>query len=229
MFENPRIPYLSDDGTIAKGLANSFVKFAESQATVESIEGSSYDDMEVYLVKKAEESLEQYTQQYVSAATIEGKIVPDLTVLTGWFHNEALHTPATTLTLIGNTLLYYFSGKTDYNIEVTNHPLPLTTSDKATASLFTASSAAFVVSYNITFGMAFLVATFVLFLIKERSIKSKHCQFVTGVHTGNFWVSTFVWDFINFLIPSLLILLVLFLFGVEAYSKGTNAGYVNLK
>lgn len=32
----------------------------------------------------------------------------------------------------------------------------------------------------------------------------KHSQIVSGVKWYNFWLSTFTWDFINFLIPALL-------------------------
>ena len=256
--------------------------------------------MMAYLLKKGEESLQIYIQQYQAAVTIEGNLLgyykeslptndhnipydsdpdysnpfhsyPDftnyynnsdsdysnhnnsnpsygsffqrnqkpgdpinsnLTYLTGWFHNEALHTPATTLNLVGNTLLDYFTGKTDYNIEVTNHPLPLTTIPQNEMTLKEAllgnAVSAFIVAFLVTFGMVFLVSTFVLFPIKERIIKAKHSQFVTGVHTVNFWVSTFAWDFINYLIPSLLMLFVFFLYGVDAFSEGTNAGYSNL-
>lgn len=34
----------------------------------------------------------------------------------------------------------------------------------------------FVVSFHTMFGMAFLASSFVLFLIKERATKAKHCQ-----------------------------------------------------
>ena len=52
-----------------------------------------------------------------------------------------------------------------------------------------------------TLGMSFLMASFVVFLIKERTIKSKHAQFVSGAGAFVFWSSTFVWDFISYLIP----------------------------
>jgi len=36
--------------------------------------------------------------------------------------------------------------------------------------------------------------------------KVKHSQIVSGVKGLNFWLSTFSWDFINYMIPSLLVI-----------------------
>lgn len=50
-------------------------------------------------------------------------------------------------------------------------------------------------------------------------------QFVSGVHVVNYWMSTFVWDMFNYLIPVLALLLVYFAFGIEPYYIDGNAGY----
>ena len=70
--------------------------------------------------------------------------------------------------------------------------------------------------------MAFLVATFAVFLVKERVIKSKHIQFVSGVPVFNFWASTFAWDFCNFMIPAILLVIVMAAINIEGYSKDNN-------
>ena len=70
--------------------------------------------------------------------------------------------------------------------------------------------------------MAFLVASFVVFLIKERTTSAKHLQFVSGVHAVNYWFSTFTWDFINFLIPTIFILITFWGFDVDGYVLDGN-------
>ena len=72
--------------------------------------------------------------------------------------------------------------------------------------------------------MAFLVASFVVFLIKERATAAKHLQFVSGVHAFNYWISTFVWDFINFMIPALIIVLIFYAFDISGYIDNGNWG-----
>ena len=49
--------------------------------------------------------------------------------------------------------------------------------------------------------------------------KIKHSQIVSGVKWYNFWMSTFTWDFINYLIPSLLTVLLFAIAKVESFSS----------
>ena len=65
-------------------------------------------------------------------------------------------------------------------------------------------------------------------MLQERQTSSKHIQFVSGVHTVNYWFSTFVWDFLNFMIPTVVIIIILSAFQVEAYTADNNVGYVNI-
>ena len=84
----------------------------------------------------------------------------------------------------------------------------------------------FFFSFNflVSFGMAFLVGTFVVLPIKERVTQSKHLQYVSGVHTVTYWLSSFFWDFINYLIPAGLLLVIFGAFGVEAFVINGNLG-----
>ena len=68
------------------------------------------------------------------------------------------------------------------------------------------------------FGMAFLASSFVVFLVQERTNKAKHVQFVSGVDPISYWSSAYTWDLINFLIAALLILVLVAVFNVPAYS-----------
>ena len=63
----------------------------------------------------------------------------------------------------------YFAGNDDYSIETTNHPLPLPASFKADSDLQDGASVAFTINLLLGFGMAFMIATFVVFLIRVRT------------------------------------------------------------
>lgn len=52
------------------------------------------------------------------------------------------------------------------------------------------------------------MASFAVFVIKERVTKAKHLQFLSGAGGLNFWLSTFVWDFFHYLLCCLLIIAV---------------------
>ncbi|KAG1667013.1 ATP-binding cassette sub-family A member 17 [Nymphon striatum] len=80
------------------------------------------------------------------------------------------------------------------------------------------------VAQQIMIGMAFLSASFVVFLVKEKAIRMKHLQVVSGVNLVTFWVTAFMWDFVNFIIPSIVMLLMFFVFNIEDYTGASVQG-----
>ena len=45
--------------------------------------------------------------------------------------------------------------------------------------------------------MSFVPASFVLFLVYEKSIKAKHLQFVSGIYRVVYWVANYIWDMVS--------------------------------
>lgn len=78
----------------------------------------------------------------------------------------------------------------------------------------------FNLAFNIGFAMAFVTAMFVMFYIKERVTRAKLLQFVSGVNKFIFWITSFVIDYVIFILISLLFIGIL-----AAYQK---AGYSTL-
>ena len=58
------------------------------------------------------------------------------------------------------------------------------------------SSINLAVAMFVLFAMAFVPASFVVFLIAERTSKAKHLQVVSGVNPTVYWVSNFCWDMV---------------------------------
>lgn len=50
---------------------------------------------------------------------------------------------------------------------------------------------------GVIFSMSFVPASFVIFLVEERSSKAKHLQFVSGVKPVTFWVASYTWDMVR--------------------------------
>jgi len=76
--------------------------------------------------------------------------------------------------------------------------------------------------------MAFLVATFIVFVVSERAVKAKQAQFIAGIGATNFWLSTFLWDAMCFIIPSILIIVVVEAFQTGGYSDKDVVGLEQL-
>uniref|UniRef100_A0A7N4NZL8 ABC transporter domain-containing protein n=1 Tax=Sarcophilus harrisii TaxID=9305 RepID=A0A7N4NZL8_SARHA len=136
----------------------------------------------------------------------------DRTLITALFNNQAYHSPAAALALVDNILLMSRVG-TRASIQVSNKPQPRS-----------AIKAARETYHNLFFGMAALASSFCLLTVTERIIKAKHLQFVSGVRIINFWLSAFLWDLFNFIIPCLLLLFS----GVKAFVDNYHAADVLL-
>ena len=54
-----------------------------------------------------------------------------------------------------------------------------------------------VIAIFVIIAMSFVPASFVVFLVSERSSKAKHLQFVSGVDPVIYWLSNYVWDLVS--------------------------------
>ena len=68
----------------------------------------------------------------------------------------------------------------------------------------------------------------VLWLLHERSLNLPLSQVVSGVGPLVFWLGNLMWDYVNFLLPSLLLLVVFAVYGTEAYVEDGRLGLVAL-
>ena len=75
----------------------------------------------------------------------------------------------------------------------------------------------FIFAYCLTFGLAFLVATFAILPLKERANGAKHSQFTSGLSAATYWLTSFFWDLINFSLPALCIIGIIKAFDIDAY------------
>lgn len=136
--------------------------------------------------------------------------------IVGLFNNQPYHIPPLAVNLISNTLLKYYTNL-DSKITVINHPLPRNLKEKLNDLIGPKDMAGFNVASGLTFGFSFLIASFAVFLIKEKSSDSKHLQYLSGCNSYTFWTSALIWDVFNYmvsiaLVPILLkVVLILFL------------------
>lgn len=125
-------------------------------------------DVSDYIVERAKDSLDSYGREYMVAASFEGTDPATHNqsfIATAFFNNQPFHAISISLSVMGNALLQLFSGSS-YTITTYNHPLPRTDNDRIEDELTTAAATATTVSIMMIFGMSFLVATFIVFLIK---------------------------------------------------------------
>ena len=172
-------------------------------------------DIIKYLLMEGRDSIGSYNLRFMTGAYFNPVDNSSFTA-TAFFNDQAFHSPAISLLTLANALLRYVTNNTNYFLHVINHPLPRTEHVKVNDEM-TDETTGFTVAFNIVFGMAFLASSFTLFLIKERATKAKHQQFVSGVSMFTFWIATFAWDMINFMMPAVCLLITLWAFNITAF------------
>ncbi|XP_046356672.2 phospholipid-transporting ATPase ABCA3-like [Haliotis rufescens] len=145
----------------------------------------------------------------------------------GIYNGQPYHSEPISLSFMMNAILKHFTSQ-DHSITTINNPLPYQGKTSKGHSVFSILFLGFSVAFCLLFGMAFLTSSFVFFLIKERQVGAKHLQTVSGVGPFVFWLSTLAWDYINYLIPSLLLLVVFAGFQSPAYTEDGRSGIVFL-
>ncbi|XP_036597535.1 ATP-binding cassette sub-family A member 3-like [Trichosurus vulpecula] len=148
------------------------------------------------------------------------------TTITALFNNQAYHSPAAALSLVDNILFMSRSG-VRASIRVSNKPQPRS-AIKAARETYHKGSRGHEIAFSLFFGMAALASSFCLLTVTERIIKAKHLQFVSGVRIINFWLSAFLWDLFNFIVPCLLLLVVFKFCGVKAFVEDSHAADILL-
>ncbi|XP_063961818.1 phospholipid-transporting ATPase ABCA3-like [Lytechinus pictus] len=199
-------------------------QFVNTGTTAVNISTNATYDMLDYLIDEREETLSEFFRVNLIASTFDDVILPNNATRSegvALFQEQPYHTPPIALNAIDNALLRYYLNDS-YQITTINHPLPRTIEEQASDQLNIGVQTGFAISFNMLFGMSFLASSFVVFIIKESTVKSKHVQFISGVRISNFWFSTFVWDLINYLVPCIICVIIFILFSIEAYA-GINS------
>ncbi len=103
------------------------------------------------------------------------------------------------------------------SILVSSHPLPATYNASATVSNFTVTLFAMI-------AMAFIPATTIFFVVRERDHiqNSKHLQLVSGASLTSYWVANFLWDFTLYLFTLAAMLIIMGAFKMTSFVGCTD-------
>ncbi|XP_076468754.1 phospholipid-transporting ATPase ABCA3-like [Babylonia areolata] len=200
-------------------------QFGNDQTTVK-VDLNQRSVLNFLLDKATEIGTSTYNKRVIVGAEFEPSRARGLRV-TAWYNGQPFHAEPISLAYALNGLARHYVNSS-VTIRSGVHPLPKDEDADAQANLFLALSTGFTVGFCISIGMAFLTTSFIFFIVKERVTGAKHVQVVSGVGPVVFWVSNLLWDYVNYLLPSLLLLLVFLAYGTEAYVEGGRLGLVAL-
>ncbi|CAH8265610.1 unnamed protein product [Arabidopsis lyrata] len=158
-------------------------------------------------------SFDQSYQSRYGAILMDGQH-PDGSLGYTVLHNGTCqHAGPIYINVMHAAILRLATGNKNMTIQTRNHPLPPTKTQRLQRHDLDAFSAAIIV--NIAF--SFIPASFAVPIVKEREVKAKHQQLISGVSVLSYWLSTYVWDFISFLFPSTFAIILFYAFGLEQF------------
>ncbi|CAI9718098.1 ATP-binding cassette sub-family A member 2-like isoform X2 [Octopus vulgaris] len=142
-----------------------------------------------------------------------------------FFNPKGFHSTPVYLNTLNNAILRANLPKEKgnpaaYGITVTNHPMNHTNNKLSMDYILQGSDV--LIAIFIIVAMSFVPASFVLFLVYERSIKAKHLQFVSGMDPFIYWLANYVWDMCNYVIPAFCCIGILLIFDIPSYVSPTN-------
>uniref|UniRef100_G1RC37 ATP-binding cassette sub-family A member 2 n=1 Tax=Nomascus leucogenys TaxID=61853 RepID=G1RC37_NOMLE len=142
-----------------------------------------------------------------------------------FYNNKGYHSMPTYLNSLNNAILRANLPKSKgnpaaYGITVTNHPMNKTSASLSLDYLLQGTDV--VIAIFIIVAMSFVPASFVVFLVAEKSTKAKHLQFVSGCNPVIYWLANYMWDMLNYLVPATCCVIILFVFDLPAYTSPTN-------
>jgi len=211
-IENHIIPFSSSlDSRRTSEVSNAF-NAALSPGDLMTPATGGHDYMISYLMDK---NSELATTSF-GAVSVEGEA--DAMNVTLFFKNRAYHSIPAMMNLYNKARLNLLDYG-DTTTQAWSHPLPKT--DALLEAEMTGRSQIMTdltVAITVIMAMGFIPASFVVYLVNEKSSNSKHQQLLTRVSPFMYWLSSYCWDLINFLAPAFLCFALFLMFRVAAYS-----------
>ena len=104
-----------------------------------------------------------------------------------------------------------------------NHPLPFKPQQLNQATVEPIANDLFV-AICILLALSFIPASFLIFLVDERASNSKQLQFISGIKPYIYWISNFIWDLVNYIVPCLICVIIFLLFDSKIFTSKENFG-----
>ncbi|KAL0844738.1 hypothetical protein Bca101_017984 [Brassica carinata] len=204
------------EGGWIQPLRNSSYKFPNPKEALADAIDAAGPTLGPTLLSMSEFLMSSFDQSYESryGAVLMDSQHPDGSVGYTVLHNSTCqHAGPIYINVMHSALLRLASGNKNMTIQTRNHPLPPTKSQRLQRHDLDAFSAAVIVSI----AFSFIPASFAVPIVKEREVKAKHQQLISGVSVLSYWLSTFVWDFVSFLLPSTFAIILFYAFGLEQF------------
>nr|CAB3219611.1 ATP-binding cassette sub-family A member 3-like [Phallusia mammillata] len=204
----------SPDGRFVDSMSYSYTQQFGSLETVSEVTDGS---LQQWLSDRYEMEGGDFNSDNLISASFHSDPKTNTSKNVAWFNDQAYHTPASSLAYMDQAYIRLVTKQPNFTMKLINDPLPRNSTNRIEEQLI-GSLSGFLIAFNIVLGFSFLAASFCLFLVRERVDRSSLLQTLAGVDPFCFWFSAFLWDFINFMIPCILTMVMFFALSVKEFS-----------
>ncbi|CAG9335868.1 unnamed protein product [Blepharisma stoltei] len=128
------------------------------------------------------------------------------------FHNQtAFQSLPTYYQLVALEILKTYNP--DLEILVQNHPLPITEK----MNEFEASISSFIITIIFGLGAAFIPASIVSFIVREKENNVKFQHMISGASMWAYWISNFIWDYAKYLVIAIYVCVLIVIVDINIY------------
>lgn len=134
------------------------------------------------------------------------------------YNFTALHVAPLFQALADEAIIRQATNNDQFRIKVTIAPLPVTNYEEGLG----ASEDSFYLFVLVVISFPIIAGAFGAFIVTERESKAKHLQTVAGVEPAAYWISSLLWDTLNYQIPLWLTIALFFIFKMETLTTTDN-------
>lgn len=127
------------------------------------------------------------------------------------YNFTAAHVTPMYQALADEALVRLATNDEDFRVRCSIAPLPITEKEAS----YGEAEDAFTAWFLVVLSFPFIGGAFASFVVAERESKAKHLQTVAGVEPSSYWISTFLWDVLNYQIPLWITIAMIFIFDVD--------------
>jgi len=138
----------------------------------------------------------------------------EYTILT---NSTAKHGPGVFMNLVNQDVYRVSSGNANGTIRVRSHPFAFTSGFVDILDTVASVDA----SMSIVIAFSFIPASVAIFIVREREISAKHQQLISGASIVTYWISSYTWDLVIYLIPWAASCITVWAFNIAAF-EGDN-------
>ncbi|KAL7554951.1 hypothetical protein ACHAWF_018531 [Thalassiosira exigua] len=130
------------------------------------------------------------------------------------YNFTSLHSSLQYQALADEAIMRHYLNDVEHSISASVWPLPITHVEQQ----YTLASNSFAAWFLIVLSFPFIGGAFATFIVAERESKAKHLQTVAGVQPKAYWLSTYIWDIVNYQIPLWTIIALMYILDVKSFT-----------